>query len=107
LLTSPWKRLALVLVSIPIMLFKNALRISTLALLSIHVDPRIIYVPVRRHSFLHRRAAFVSPILTMLIEMERKRSKRCQWKFPGRYGLASKLTPSSASRCGGWPTSVG
>src|SRR5262249_11775310 len=41
LLKTTWRRLALVVVAIPIMIFKNGVRIVTLTLLSIHVDPAI------------------------------------------------------------------
>lgn len=41
-LRSPWGRLALVLVILPIALFKNAVRIVALSLLAIHVDPSFL-----------------------------------------------------------------
>jgi exosortase len=75
LLKTQWKRVALVLVAIPIMIFKNGVRIATLTLLSIHVNPEII------HSRLHREGGIpffilalvlIYPILRILIRSERK-----------------------------------
>ena len=47
-LNSPWRRGLLILSILPITIFKNALRIITLALLGAYVDERIL------HSMLHR-----------------------------------------------------
>jgi len=41
-LRSPWGRLALVVVILPIALFKNAVRIVALSLLAIHVNPSFL-----------------------------------------------------------------
>jgi exosortase len=61
LLKTTWRRLALVLVAIPIMIFKNAVRIVTLTLLSIHVDPAII------ESRLHREGGIPFFLLALLL----------------------------------------
>lgn len=61
LLKTTWRRLALVLAAIPIMIFKNAVRIATLTLLSIHVDPGII------ESRLHREGGIPFFLLALLI----------------------------------------
>ena len=61
LLQTTWRRVALVLVAIPIMIFKNAVRITTLTLLSIHVDPGII------ESRLHREGGIPFFLLALLL----------------------------------------
>jgi exosortase len=79
LLASWWRRLVLVFVAIPIMLFKNALRISALVLLSIHVDPRIIESRLHREGgipFFIVALLLLSPILTWLIKGERSSTVR-------------------------------
>jgi len=42
MLDSSWRKLALVLLAIPVAMIKNAVRITVLALLAIHVDPRFL-----------------------------------------------------------------
>lgn len=77
LLKTQWKRVALVLVAIPIMIFKNGVRIATLSLLSIHVDPRILESKLHREGgipFFIVALILIYPILTMLIKSERKES---------------------------------
>jgi len=61
LLKTTWRRLALVVVAIPIMIFKNAVRIVTLTLLSLHVDPGII------ESRLHREGGIPFFLLALLL----------------------------------------
>lgn len=75
LLESWWRRIVLVLVAIPIMLFKNALRIATLSLLSIHVDPGIIESRLHREGgipFFIVALLLIYPVLVMLIRSERR-----------------------------------
>jgi exosortase len=75
LLRTTWRRVALVLVAIPIMLFKNAVRIVTLTLLSIHVDPAIIESRLHREGgipFFLLALLFTYPILKVLMETERR-----------------------------------
>ena len=77
LLKTQWKRLALVLVAIPIMIFKNGVRIATLTLLSVHVDPRIIESKLHREGgipFFILALVLIYPILTVLLKSERKES---------------------------------
>jgi len=45
-LQGPWKRTALALAVIPLGILRNAIRILTIALLTIHVDPNIINSPI-------------------------------------------------------------
>jgi len=61
LLKTTWRRIALVLIAIPIMIFKNSIRIATLTLLSIHIDPAII------ESRLHREGGIPFFLLALLI----------------------------------------
>ena len=76
LLRSWWRRAVLVIAAMPIVILKNAIRIGTLSLLTIHVDRRII------ESRLHHDGGFVFfflgllllyPILMMLVKSEGKR----------------------------------
>jgi exosortase len=74
LLKTTWRRLALVLVAIPIMIFKNAVRIATLTLLSIHVDPAIIASRLHREGgipFFLLALLLTYPILKALMRSER------------------------------------
>jgi exosortase len=77
LLKTQWKRLALVMVAIPIMIFKNGVRIATLSLLSVHVDHRIIESSLHREGgipFFILALVLIYPILTVLLKSERKES---------------------------------
>lgn len=47
-LRTRWKIVFLVLLTIPLTMFKNGIRIATLSILSIHVDPRIIQSSLHR-----------------------------------------------------------
>jgi len=76
LLRSWWRRLFLVTAAIPIVILKNAIRIDTLSLLTIHVDRNIL------QSRLHEEGGFVFfflgllllyPILRLLVRSERKK----------------------------------
>jgi exosortase len=78
LLGTWWRRLVLVLVALPIMVFKNALRITTLALLSVYVDPRIIESRLHREGgipFFVIALLLLLPVLTALIRTERRNRK--------------------------------
>lgn len=46
LLKSPWKRVSLVLFVTPLAIFRNAFRIFTIAMLCVHVSPRMIDSPI-------------------------------------------------------------
>jgi len=75
-LRSAWTRAALVAVTVPILVIKNGIRIVTLALLSMYVDPRFLT------GSLHQQGGFVFfliamtlllPILWLLQRVEAKR----------------------------------
>lgn len=78
LLRSWWRRAVLVIAAMPIVILKNAIRIDTLSLLTIHVDRRII------ESRLHHDGGFaffflglllLYPILVVLMKSEDKTEK--------------------------------
>jgi exosortase/archaeosortase family protein len=76
LLKTQWKRLALVLVAIPVMIFKNAIRIATLSLLANYVDTAIIESRLHREGgipFFIVALVLIYPILTLLIKTERRK----------------------------------
>ena len=75
LLKTHWKRLALVLVAIPVMIFKNAVRIATLSLLGNYVDTAIIESRLHREGgipFFIVALVLIYPILTLLMKTERR-----------------------------------
>jgi exosortase len=82
LLETTWRRLLLVVVAIPIMIFKNAVRIVTLTLLSIHVDPAIIQSRLHREGgipFFLIALLLTYPVLKVLMKAERReRSERTE-----------------------------
>jgi len=55
-----WKRIVLVLAVFPITMFKNALRISVISLLAVHVDMSFL-----TDSFLHKSGGFIFYILAL------------------------------------------
>jgi exosortase len=78
LLRTTWRRVALVLVAIPIMIFKNAVRIVTLTLLSIHVNPGIIESRLHREGgipFFLLALLLTYPVLKILMRTERTEAK--------------------------------
>ena len=90
-LDTGWRRLLLVLAVIPVSIFKNALRISTLGLLASYVDPRWI-----TDSWLHRAGGkpffiialvMLTPILWMLVRSERKEKKKNGAKMDNAIGI--------------------
>lgn len=60
-LRSPWKRAALVLLALPLSIFKNGVRIVTLSLLSIYVNPAFM------QSDLHRDGGILFYLLALAI----------------------------------------
>ncbi|MGH9533793.1 MAG: exosortase/archaeosortase family protein [Terriglobales bacterium] len=60
-LRSPWRRAVLVLVAVPFSVVKNAIRICTLCLLALHVNPGFLY------GRLHRQGGFVFFIIALLL----------------------------------------
>jgi exosortase len=76
MLSSSWKWGILVLATIPILLFKNAARISTLSLLALHVDKAILTSRLHREGgipFFVLGLVLIYPVLAMLIRSERKK----------------------------------
>jgi exosortase len=74
-LRSPWRWVALLVATIPILFFKNALRITVLSLLAVHVDKGILESRLHREGgipFFALGLVLLYPILTMLIKSERK-----------------------------------
>jgi exosortase len=59
-LCSFWRKSLLVFSAVPILIFKNGLRIATIALLSVYVDPRFI------HGWLHTAGGVVFYALGLL-----------------------------------------
>jgi len=60
-LRTPWKVLLFVLLSLPLSVIKNGIRIATLTLLSLYVNPDFLY------GKLHRQGGFVFFFLTLLM----------------------------------------
>jgi len=76
LLKTTWRRIALVLIAIPIMIFKNSIRIATLTLLSIHIDPAIIQSRLHREGgipFFLLALLITYPVLKALMKTEKNR----------------------------------
>ena len=70
-----WKKLLFVLCAVPMTMFKNGIRITTLTLLSHYVDPRIIESPLHREGgipFFIVGLLLMAVILFCLIRTERK-----------------------------------
>lgn len=66
LLRSPWRRAALSLAIIPLGLARNTLRICTITLLSVHVDPGIIHSPLHHRGGPLFFAISLIPLFLML-----------------------------------------
>ena len=60
-LRTAWARIALLVATVPMLIIKNGIRIVTLTLLSIHVDPGFL------HGNLHQRGGFVFFLLGLVI----------------------------------------
>jgi exosortase len=74
-LHSYWKRIALVVIAVPVLLFKNALRIGTLSYLATHFDPRILTSELHREGgipFFVLGLLLLYPVLAILMKSERK-----------------------------------
>jgi exosortase C (VPDSG-CTERM-specific) len=71
-LTSPWRRLVLVLFVFPLAIVRNSIRILTIGLLCVHIGPHMI------DSFIHRRggpiffALSLVPLFLLLVWLRRK-----------------------------------
>ena len=65
----------LVIASIPVLIFKNALRIATLSFLAVHVDHRILTSELHREGgipFFVLGLLILYPVLAVLIKSENK-----------------------------------
>jgi exosortase len=70
-----WKQVILVVCVFPITMFKNGIRITTLALLGTYVDPRILQSPLHREGgipFFIVALLLMAPILFFLRKSEKK-----------------------------------
>ena len=91
-LRSTVRRGVLVAVAVPILIFKNALRIGTLAYLAVHVDQRILTSALHREGgipFFVLGLLLLYPVLAVLIKSENK-------KTGGQAGPIVKLRPVTA-----------
>lgn len=74
MLSSWWKRAAMVGAALPLLVLKNAIRIDTLSLLSIHVNPAIIEGRLHHEGgvvFFALGLLMLYPVLLLLIKSER------------------------------------
>jgi exosortase len=73
-----WRRGLLVLIAIPVLIFKNALRIGTLSYLAVHVDKQILTSEWHTEGgipFFVLGLLLLYPVLALLIRSESKRRK--------------------------------
>lgn len=76
-LNSPWRRAVLILVVIPIAVLRNGLRIFTIGMLCVHVDPSMINSAIHKHGGPLFFALSLVPFLALLAWMRHsERSKR-------------------------------
>jgi exosortase len=76
-LRSMWRRSVLVIIAIPVLIFKNGLRIATLSYLAVHVDQRILTSELHREGgipFFVLGLMLLYPVLAMLIKSENKKT---------------------------------
>ncbi len=69
------RRSALLCAAIPVLIFKNGLRITTLSLLAVHVDPRILQSQLHQEGgipFFVLGLTMLYPVLVFLIRSEKK-----------------------------------
>ena len=77
-LRSMWRRGLLVLIAVPVLIFKNALRIGMLSYLAVHWDKRILTSHLHTEGgipFFVLGLILLYPVLVMLIRSESKQSK--------------------------------
>jgi exosortase len=75
ILRSSWSRASFALLTIPIVIFKNAVRIVTLSWLGVYVDPGFLHGQLHRYSglpFSLLALALLVPVLLLLVRMERR-----------------------------------
>jgi len=80
-LNSVWRWFALLLASVPIMVFKNGLRISVLSFLAVHVDKQILTSNLHREGgipFFAVGLLLIYPIFMMLVKSEKKSATTLQ-----------------------------
>jgi len=78
LLKSGWSRTFLALASIPIVILKNAVRIVTISLLSVYVDPGFMYGRLHHQGglvFAVLALGMLGPVLLLLMKMEQAGSR--------------------------------
>ena len=74
-LTTSWRRALLALAIVPVTIFKNGVRIATLSLLSIHVDPSYLTGQLHHEGgivFFVISLILMSPVLFALVRSERR-----------------------------------
>jgi exosortase C (VPDSG-CTERM-specific) len=103
LLRSPWRRGLLAVAVIPLGIARNTLRIVTLALLSVHVDPTIIDSPLHHRGGPLFFAISLIPFFLLLAWLRRqeRHAPRSPSADPGAVQEApadSTLSPSTASK---------
>lgn len=97
LLRSNVNRTALVLLSLPISMFKNAVRITVLSWLGVYVSPDYLHGDLHRHGglpFTLIALAMVLPVLLILLRIERRQASPPSQAPPG----LSSPTPSPPSQ---------
>jgi len=80
-LRSTWRRSVLVIASIPVLLFKNGLRIATLSFLAVHVDHEILTSNLHREGgipFFVLGLLILYPVLAILIKLENRNKGAAQ-----------------------------
>lgn len=96
LLRSGWSRAAFSVMTIPVVIFKNAVRIVTISLLGVYVDPAFLTGRLHRYSglpFSVLALALLAPLLIGLMKAERISSYRA--KRPGAQDEPDRLPPVS------------
>jgi exosortase len=81
LLRTPWARAVLLLAALPVLVIKNGIRIASLTLLAIHVDPSFLYGSLHREGgivFFAIGLLILFPVLLGLQHIERDRALREQ-----------------------------
>jgi exosortase len=85
LLRSPWSKGVLLVAVVPVLIIKNAIRIATLALLAIHLDPAILSSRLHQEGgilFFLIALIFVYPVLIILQKIEQNHPSSTRFKVP-------------------------
>jgi exosortase/archaeosortase family protein len=75
ILRSSWSRASFALLTIPIVIFKNAVRIVTISWLGVYVDSGFLYGRLHRYSglpFSLLALALLAPVLLLLVKTEQR-----------------------------------